>query len=69
MKHWNDEPDENNMIDVPDELMPLMNKLGMQLRFHTISDKGETLTIIHMVRIAQKFFTEHPELLLEPVEN
>lgn len=49
-------PDENDIIHVPDELDPLFNKIGMQLRFHTISGKNEMQTIAHMVYNAQKFF-------------
>ena len=45
-------------IDVPDELMPLFNSIGNQLRFHTISGKNEMLTVAHMVYKAQKFFSD-----------
>lgn len=61
-KDWNKDGDENNDVEFPDELIPLYNKLGIQLRFHTISDKPEAGTIIDMLWIAQKFFSEHPEL-------
>lgn len=60
---WNTEPDETGNIHIPDELDALVNKFGTQLRFHTISDKGEVQTVVDMVYIAQKFFTEHPELI------
>lgn len=50
-------------INVPDELMPLFNKVGMQLRFHTISGKNEVITIAHIVEKSRKFFSEHKELL------
>lgn len=43
-------------IDIPDPLMPLFNKIGMQLRFHTISGKGEVQTVAHILWNAQKFF-------------
>lgn len=46
----------NGSIDIPDEFMPLFNKIGMQLRFHTISGKGEVETIAHILWNAQKFF-------------
>lgn len=60
----------NGVIDVPDELMPLFDKVGMQLRFHTISGKGEVETIADIVYSAQKFFGEHPELTIkEEVKN
>ena len=51
-------PDENGNIDMPDELEPLFNKLGFQLRFHTISGKGEIETLAAMTYIAQKFFND-----------
>jgi hypothetical protein len=49
-------PDEDGNIDVPEELVPLFNKIGMQLRFHTISGKNEILTIAHIVQQSQAFF-------------
>jgi len=56
--HWNT-PTQEGTINMPDELDPLFNKLGMQLRFHTISGKNEFHTIADMVYIAHKFFTEN----------
>lgn len=50
------EPDDRGMIDVPDELMPLFNKVGTQLRFHTISGKSEVLTVAHIICQAEKFY-------------
>lgn len=49
---------ENNAIDVPDDLMPIFNKIGMQLRFHTISGLPEVQAVANMVWNAQKFFKE-----------
>jgi hypothetical protein len=46
----------NDQLDVPDELMPLFNKVGMQMRFHTISGKNEITTVAHIVQIAHEFF-------------
>ena|SRR5690606_13629036 len=43
-------------IHVPDELDPMINRVGMQIRFYTISDKGEIETICDIVRIAEEFF-------------
>lgn len=43
-------------INVPDELDPLINKVGIQMRMHRISGKNESLTICHIVYHAQKFF-------------
>lgn len=45
-------------ISVPDELDPLVNSIGIQLRFHTISGKGEVETVCHIAYNAQKFFKE-----------
>ena len=69
IEDWNNLVD--GVIDVPDELDPLLNKLGMQLRFHTISGKGEDETVCSMVAIAQKFFHQFkpPVKELETVAN
>ena len=56
---WN-QPSEEGVVNMPDELDPLFHKLGMQLRFHTISGKNEIHTLVDMVYIAHKFFTENP---------
>ncbi len=56
-------PDANGVINLPDELDPLFNKLGMQMRFYSISGKNELQTVVDMVAIAHKFFSEHPDLL------
>lgn len=45
-------PDKDDIIHIPDRLDKLFNRLGTQLRFHTISDKNEVLTIAHMTKIA-----------------
>ena len=50
-------------INVPDILMPLFNKVGMQIRFHTISGKGETLTIAHIVEKSRRFFRDNSDAL------
>lgn len=63
-KDWT-KADKDGTISVPDELDSLYNKIGMQLRFHTISGKNEVQTVADMVYIAQKHFSEHPELLFE----
>lgn len=54
-KKWT-EPDSDGNIHVPDELDELVNKIGMQMRFHTISGKNEIQTICDMVYIADKFY-------------
>ena len=53
----------DDVIDVPDVLMPLFNKVGMQIRFHTISGKNEMLTIAHIVEKSRQFFRDNPEAL------
>ena len=61
--------EEEGSIDVPDNLMPLFNKLGMQLRFHTISGNDEMATICSMVWIAQKFSHEFKNVDVKQVAN
>jgi hypothetical protein len=56
LRDWTEKVD--GTIYVPDELDPLVNKIGMQLRFHTISGKGEAETICSILYNAQKFFHE-----------
>jgi hypothetical protein len=62
-ENWNKSSD-GKSIDVPDVLMPLFNKIGMQLRFHTISDKSEVLTIADTLELSRKFFKENKETLI-----
>lgn len=57
MENWN-KADKDGNIDVPDYLMPLLDKIGMQLRLHTISGKNEIQTVCDIVYLAEKFFTE-----------
>ena len=57
MENWNKAGRDGN-IDVPDYLMPLLDKIGMQLRLHTISVKNEIQTVCDIVYLAEKFFTE-----------
>lgn len=58
--HWSIPDDEGN-IDVPDELLPLFDKISMQLRFHTISGKNEISTVADILYSAQVFFTKKEE--------
>lgn len=53
----------DNSIDVPDELMPLFNKVGMQIRFMTLSGKNEIEAIAHIMEISRKFFSNNKHLL------
>lgn len=57
------EPNEEGIINMPDELDKLFHKVGMQLRFHTISGKNEFQTIVDIVAIAQQYFKENPKAL------
>lgn len=54
---WAD-ADSDGTIHVPDYLDPLVNKIGMQIRFHTISGKNEIQTVCDMTYAAEKFFQE-----------
>jgi len=56
-KNWSI-PDEKGIVNVPDELEALVNYVGMQLRFHTISGKTENATIVSIVYKSQKFFED-----------
>ncbi|MBC7486069.1 MAG: hypothetical protein H7282_04900 [Cytophagaceae bacterium] len=58
--------DKDGTINIPDELAPLFNKLGFQMRFVLLSDKNEIQAVVDMCWLAQKFFSEHPEALLKP---
>lgn len=55
----------DNKINIPDELMPLFNKMATQIRFHTISGKGEVETCAHILWNVHKFYAENPGLLEE----
>ena len=58
-----DTPDENGNITIPDELKPLFSKLGMQLRFHTLSGANEMQVVARMTKLSYKFFNpEHSPL-------
>ena len=45
-------PNDDQIIDVPDNLYPLFNKLGMQIKMYGIAKKNEVLTVAHMTKIA-----------------
>ncbi len=49
-------PDANGNIDVPDDLVPLLNKLAHHLRCYTISGESEAMTLCRMVAVAEKYF-------------
>ena len=53
----------DDTIDVPDELMPLFNKVGMQVKLMTISGKNEVQTIADIVELSRKFFKDKSNLL------
>ena len=52
-------------IEVPDELMPLINNIGNQVRFHTISGKSFEKTICDIAEISRKFYSKNKDLLIE----
>ena len=60
-ENWN-KPD-GDVIDVPDELMPLFNKIGTQIKFLTISGKNEVQTVADILEGTRKFFSENKNLL------
>jgi len=60
-KNWTEPV--NDEIDVPDELMPLFNKVGMQIRFMKLSDKNEILTIADIVEASRQFFSKNRSVL------
>ena len=55
VKDWN-KADDNGNINVPDHLDGVFNKVGMQLRFHTISGKNEIQTICDIVYGIESYF-------------
>jgi Skp family chaperone for outer membrane proteins len=58
----------DGMINVPDRLDKLFNRLATQLRFHTISGKGEVETIADMVAIADDHAASQTEALRKELE-
>ena len=52
---WTKADSEGN-ITIPDELDPLFHKIGMQLRFHTISGKNELQTVVDILWNADQFY-------------
>jgi hypothetical protein len=61
MNNWNKADSEGN-INVPDYLDKLVNYVGTQIRFHTISGKNEIQTIVDIVAKAEQFFKDNPPL-------
>ena len=55
IENWN-KADKDGVINVPDHLDDVVNKVGMQLRFHTMSGKNEVQTICDIVYNLEKFF-------------
>jgi hypothetical protein len=55
IKDWN-KSDKDGIINVPDHLDEAVNKVGMQLRFHTISGKNESQTICDIVYGLESYF-------------
>ncbi len=61
---WN-KADSDGNINIPDELDEVFNKVGMQIRFHTISGKNEVQTIADIVQGCQRFFKK----MYEPINE
>lgn len=57
IKQWN-KADKDGIISIPDYLDPLVNSVGMQLRFHKISGKNEVQTVADIVYKAEEFFNK-----------
>lgn len=51
-------PDKDGNINVPDELDKLVNKIGMQIAFMTLSGKNQVQTICDIVFISERFFND-----------
>jgi hypothetical protein len=60
---------EGDIIHVPDRLDQLFNRLGMQLRFHTISKRNEMQVIANMTRIADEHASTLNRKVLEENEK
>lgn len=54
-KEWN-KPDASGRVDVPDELMPLLNKFMVQCHLHATAKGMRIQGIVNMVDIAERFF-------------
>jgi hypothetical protein len=55
MKEW--AKPVNDVIHVPDELDPLINRIAMQVKFHTVSRRfSEEEMICRIAAVAQEFF-------------
>lgn len=52
---WN-KPDKDGNVDVPDELMPLLNKFMVQCHLHATAKGMRIQGIVNMVDIAERFF-------------
>lgn len=59
--------DPDGTIHIPDELDSLFNKIGMQLKFHTISGLNEVQTITNILWAADQFYKKKYEKLVEPI--
>jgi hypothetical protein len=56
VKPWNI-PDDDGIVNVPDELDPLVNSFGLNLRLYTISKRiSEAGCVVNMVFAAEQFF-------------
>lgn len=57
IKDWN-KADKDGIINIPDHLDKAVNKVGMQLRFHTMSGKNEIQTICDIVYGLESYFAK-----------
>lgn len=60
IKNWT-KADKDGNINVPDELDKLVNNIGMQINFMTISGKDKVQTICDIAYLAQKFFNNQEQ--------
>ena len=58
--NWN-KADENGIINVPDELDGLINKVGMQFNFVQFSGKNQNQAICDIVKGCQDFFEKQTQ--------
>ena len=61
--------DSEGTIHIPDELDGIFNRVGMQVRFHTVSGKNEIQTFADIVHKCQKFFKEMYDCTFIPISE
>jgi len=58
IKNWT-QSDADGNINVPDDLDSIVNKIGFQIRFMTLSGKNEIQTICDIAYITQQFYHKY----------